>query len=144
MHHRAMHGNHSRIAIYCATDKASLIPEVAMALKHTGAIVLSSSDRRQRFVQTAHGGSFKSLLPPMIDFHMLGETSTIVVAHFTSFSNMAAARTKRMLYTGSTQLDTTISKSCDLVFTENFVKNTPMHSNAHCGSSSLALTPSQY
>lgn len=132
---QAARGNKTKIAVYCATDKASWIPKVTLALEHTGVTVLSHGPR-SKFTQTAKGGSFLKVLPPMLDFHMLGETASIVVPHFTSFSNLAAARTRRMLYTGST---TNVgARICKPVFSDVFVKNTPMYSNAHCAPATAA------
>lgn len=133
---QAAHGKETKIAVYCATDKALWISKVALALEHTNVTVLSHGSR-SKFIQTANGGSFDKLLSPMLDFHMLGETASIVVPHFTSFSNFAAARTRRMLYTGS---PTGVgAELCKPIFSDIFVRNTPVYSNAHCASQTVKL-----
>ena len=133
---QAAHAKKTKIAVYCATDNALWISKVALALEHANVTVLSHGSR-SKFIQTAHGGSFDKLLSPMLDFHMLGETASIVVPRFTSFSNLAAARTRRMLYTGSpTGVGAQI---CKPIFSDIFVQNTPVYSNAHCASHTVKL-----
>lgn len=114
----------TKIAVYCATDNAAWISKVQRELQDIEVQVFSAQPTKQKFVQTANPNNFESSLIPMLDFHMLGETTTITVPHFTTFSNFAAARTRRTLFR-SNVAENRMNTYCQKVFTDSFVNETP-------------------
>lgn len=133
------------IAIFLATDDSRQFKTVEM-FAETHNVTLGYFKKKSPFIQTDHGGTFKKMLAPMTDFHMLGECSFIVAAHLTTFSKMAASRKGIKMYTvrngfeiNSTQFlsKSRSSSKCLLGYPESFFNARSLQPTQQCGKNAI-------
>jgi hypothetical protein len=121
------------VAVLMATDAPSKISEVRRELTDIAAVV-SCSKENSRFVQTKGGGNYNQMLQPMMELHLLGETSEMMTTGGSTFGFVAAARTGRRLHHGKSWGEAIMAHStvCSTLVDRFWVEQSPMQPVDRC------------